>query len=319
MLPLSIIIPVWNDPQGLQRIVRQAVELQIAREIIICDDASDSDHSPDALGITGSSTTSLHYIRSPQQLGAGAMRNIGIGAATQRFVLFADSDDMLKPDIKTILQQLEGKHFDFCIFRHHDSRIIGREGTFDTEEKLWAAANATPDVRRLNARESAELAKLSAYPWNKVYRKHFLTSMNIRCTEIPVHNDIELHWTSFIAADTILCSSMMGAVHYVAEDGSRLTNRKGAERLQLFDALEATMERLRNTPESTVYIEPFLGFCYKLAGWAWNNIDPEYHSRLHRLTKKFFMENFSERQLVLTAYRNPDLVGRINKIISGGV
>ncbi|MCJ8139624.1 glycosyltransferase family 2 protein [Falsirhodobacter halotolerans] len=317
MIALSVIIPVWNDRSGLKRLVDQIIEYGIAAEIIICDDASDEDHSPAALGLEDLDHPQIIYMRSDRQQGAGAMRNYGLQAASCDHVLYFDSDDLLAPGIKDILTEIEDRHFDFCIFRHHDSRVHSHRGTFASEERLWDAARATDQVRRLNMTDAAHLAQLSAYPWNKIYRRDFLTSENIRCTEIPVHNDIELHWTSFIAATTILCTKTIGAEHFVVEGGTRLTNRRSAERLRIFEALTETAERLKRTEGSAVYVEPFIHFCCRIIGWAWNNIDEEHHSDLHTQSREFFRSNFTRPEIVLTAYRNPAAIGQINRIISG--
>lgn len=319
MIALSIIIPVWNDKTGLKRLLEQIIEYKIASEVIICDDASTDEHAPDAIGVANLDKLKWKYIRSDTQRGAGAMRNIGLKAASCRHVLFFDSDDLLAPGIVKLLQDIDGKHFDFCIFRHHDSRVVNRRGTFDAEEKLWERAGAAETPRRINMRESAELSRLSAYPWNKIYRKHFLTTEGIKCTEIPVHNDIELHWTSFIAAQTILCSSIIGAEHFVQEGGGRLTNRRSAERLKIFEALNATVERLHRTANRPFYVEPLIDFCVRTIGWAWGNIDSEHHGSFHRLSREFFLKSFTKEEITLAAYRNPASAGRLNRIISGGV
>lgn len=319
MIPLSIIIPVWNDASGLRKLVSQILDYGIAQEIIICDDASEESHDPASLGLdTGTSGVKVLYHRGEAQRGAGAMRNVGLSMAGSPFVLFFDSDDLLRPGIVDLLGQLDGKDFDFCIFRHHDSRITNREGTFESEEKHWRAANVTAEPRLAGPRDAAELVQLSAYPWNKIYRKQFLTSQGVKCTEIPVHNDIELHWTSFIAADTILCSSTIGAEHFVVEGGTRLTNRRGEERLRLFEALDASVERLHGTQNGAIYIEPLLHFCYRIIAWAWNNVDAEHHEALHRKSRVFFMNRFTPDDIRIAAYRNPSLLGKINKILAGG-
>lgn len=318
MLKPSIIIPVWNDRDGLKRLLEQIIDYGISSEVIICDDASEESHSPESLGVTNLKGLTLKYIKSKVQRGAGAMRNIGLRSASGRHVLYFDSDDLLAPGLVEILDELEGKHFDFCIFRHHDSRVLGRRGTFENEEKLWERANAKQDITRLNSKDIAELVSIAAYPWNKIYRKHFLTSQNIKCTEIPVHNDIELHWASFISADTVLCSSKIGAEHFVINGGSRLTNRRGAERLEIFKALTATVSRLQNTPNRVFYIEPFVSFSVKIIDWVRENMDPSLHGQLHRLSRNYFLNNFTQEQITIAAYKNPRIVGRLNRIVAGG-
>lgn len=296
---LSLVIPVWNDRDGLTRLLSQAVEMGVFAEIIIADDASDQDLSPKCLGFPAV------HMRSDERRGAGAMRNLGLDQVTGSHVIFFDSDDLFAPGFAGIAHSIAQEHFDFCIFRHNDSRL--HQGTFPSEERLWTLAGAAPIPA---PPYGTALCRLSAYPWNKIYRTDFLRSENIRCTEIPVHNDLELHWASFIVARRILCTTQVGAMHFVGEGGSRLTNRRGAERLRVFEALDAILIRLQSTPDAAAYTAPLIGFAEELLGWIARNMDEDHHPELDCRARAFFA-GLSPAQMTLAAYADPGLAGRI--------
>jgi glycosyltransferase involved in cell wall biosynthesis len=256
-MTLSIIIPVHNDPEGLTRLLRQLQDMAVFEQIIVSDDASDVSCCPAELGFD-EAAMGVTYLRSDRQRGAGHARNQAMAAVTSDHVLFFDSDDLLSPGfpalIQSLSQSMQDRAFDFCIFRHIDSRSRADEGVpgpMESDQRLWDALGAYQadgqadglgdslegSPRLLEAAEVATLAMVAAYPWNKIYRTGFLRDQNIRCTEIQVHNDIELHWSSFLKAERVFATTQLGCEHFVAENGTRLTNRRGRERLHVFEAL----------------------------------------------------------------------------------
>ena len=124
-MTLSLVVPVYNDRAGVQSVVRQALELNIFHQIILSDDASDqplcADDFADALSHEG---LDLQILRSDQRQGAGAARNRALEQVTGDYLLFFDSDDLLRPDLAVLWDKLQSQTdaFDFCIFHHAESR-----------------------------------------------------------------------------------------------------------------------------------------------------------------------------------------------------
>ncbi len=200
---------------------------------------------------------------------------------------------MFEDGFLAIVEALRGREsaddFDFCIFRHHDTRVLatGGEGSYPKEEGLWKAVGAQEIPAVLTQDQAAKLCSLAAYPWNKIYRTDFLRANDIRCTELPVHNDLELHWTSFLAASTILCTSTIGATHFVMEDGTRLTNRRDEDRLRVFEAFDAVQARMSQIdPYRRIsFLEPFMSFARNLMTWIRDDLPPAgpaVITRVHR-------------------------------------
>ena len=323
---LSLIIPVWNDPVGLQRVIRQAQDLGVFYEVIICDDASDKPIDINSLGLTSDFYERIICLRNSIQRGSGHARNVGLKHATGNYIIFFDSDDLFEHEFIKIVDivscQENHSDFDFCIFRHNDTRILssGGEGTFPAEEQLWQAVNAGEMPRLLREDQVTKLCKIAAYPWNKIYRTAFLRENNLQCTELPVHNDIELHWTSFLTADAILCTSLVGARHFVEEGGARLTNRRSAERLRVFEAFDAVQARLAemDARRRINFLEPFMSFARNLLRWIADNMDAEYHNGLIERAHKFFLSYLDVDLMTILAYQNPALAEDINDILIRG-
>ena len=155
------------------------------------------------------------------------------------------------------------------------------------DRDLWNAAGILPGALRSVGREAARwLVQTTNYPWNKIYRTEFLLRHQIRCSNLPVHNDIEMHWRSFLRAEDILSSDRIGVIHVVHEGGTRLTNRNGSERLQIFPQLTLISKEIRAT-DPKLFQEPFRAFLLMLFAWIEDTLQPQYRDEFRRLAKDF--------------------------------
>lgn len=307
---LAIVVPVWNLPEDLANLLRQVLEMGIFSQIVISDDGSDLSCDPAALGFSGDIPRgSLVYLKSPTRQGAGHARNVALGAVTAQNLLFFDADDRLAPDLPAILRQhLDADCPDFTIFRHSDSRVLdseGREGTFPTEEARWQRALGARTFGLLDPSEAAELCSISNYPWNKIYRTDFLRQAGIRCSETPVHNDIRLHWLSFLRAARIQADSRIGAVHVIQDRDHHLTTRRGAERLCLEGILSGLIRNLQAAPDRPILMRQFIQFADDLCRWNLDHVDAGVVPDFKRLMRRLYMQLRPEDFRIFAAWR-PD-------------
>jgi hypothetical protein len=336
-MTLSIIIPVYNDPEGLTRLLRQLQDMAVFDQIIVSDDASrdtsDVTCRPADLGFD-EAAMGVTYLRSPEQRGAGHARNQALAEVTSDHVMFFDSDDLLSPDFPGLVQSLshgmQDMAFDFCIFRHIDSRSRadgGVPGPMESDQLLWdalvagqadAQAGDLDSPRQLDPAEVATLAMVAAYPWNKIYRTGFLREHNIRCTEILVHNDIELHWSSFLRAERVFATTQLGCEHFVAENGTRLTNRRGGERLHVFEALAPLHAILTQTGNEVLFLVPMVRFYIRLFDWILQRLEAQYQESFHQKVSQFLLAQHSAATISFVAAQDPDLARQINAHIRRG-
>lgn len=319
---LTIVIPVWNDESGLRNLLKQLAGLDLFTEIIIVDDGSNEPVESGIGALESSLVGKVVWLRNDTQRGAGHARNIGLERVTSSHVIFFDSDDLLAEEFTTIVNLCvaEVEPFDFVLFRHDDSRILekGGRGSFEDDELRWSSLDGASALRVLSSSQVLSLCQISAYPWNKIYRTAFLLQNTIRCTETVVHNDIELHWSSFIVARRILATTLIGTTHFCHDGGHRLSNRRGRERLEAFQALQNTFFRIVSTPDlhRLAFLNPFLAFCFKLLSWIRSNIDPAYYGDLATHKRSFFFSVLNQNTITLVACRDPRLVQRITATLT---
>ena len=347
-LTLALVIPVWNDAEGLKRLLAQVAGLGVFSQVIVADDASDPPCSPQALGFDAAALgCEVISVRLSGQRGAGHARNRGLDRVTTSHVVFFDSDDLFTAEFRDLVADLVTNRdlaatADFTIFRHVDSRVRARGGygPLESDQAYWvqaigedpAEAVTAPPVLLTRAGALA-LCRIAAYPWNKIYRTAFLRDQGIRCTEIPVHNDVELHWMSFLKARVIAASARVGCEHFVHEEGARLTNRTGAERLRVFEALSNLFDALESGDKGGArgsrgvargadftrldYLEAYAEFLLRLFSWIRGTLEPELRAPFRARAQAFLLARLSPPLFTLIALRNPGLGARLTDALRG--
>ncbi|PCJ07327.1 MAG: hypothetical protein COB16_11630 [Rhodobacteraceae bacterium] len=302
-MTLSLVIPVCDDVAGARTVVAGAVGLGIFSQIILSDDGSEVPLSlADFADLSGLESLELDVLRSETCQGAGAARNLGLAQVRGSHVLFFDADDHLLPPLADLWHRLQGQMFDFCIFKHIEQRRrdAGIAGLFADDEARWQAVGARHLLSPLDSEMAPVLARIAAYPWNKIYRTDFLRDNDITCGQTLVHNDIVLHWLGFIQAQTILCADILCCEHVVGQARNHLTNRNGVERLQVFDALAEVMTRVGEFDPEWQFA--FTCFYLDLLGWA-----------RERIQRQWLAEFDDRAQGLLHAQIGQRLFARINR------
>lgn len=116
MIELSIIIPHYNSPDTLQKLIKSIPVLpQI--EVIVIDDNSDKyiNELKKCMENNKERNVIFDFVDLPAK-GAGAARNKGLSLATGRWVLFADADDYFVEDLWDILCPCLEKKVDAIFF-----------------------------------------------------------------------------------------------------------------------------------------------------------------------------------------------------------
>lgn len=227
-LDIALVVAARGDGSALDGLLRTARGL-FAQMIVVEDGVS---------CLTGAARPDL-TLRLPWRGGAGRARNLGLALVDCDYVLFFDADDRFGPDLPALLDDLAGRRFDICAFRHADARLA-RRGFWAEDvgaRAIWAEAGlAIGALTPVAARLRPQLACLPAYPWTRIYRTAFLREKRIGFAPTWVHNDIPPHWLGLLHAQEVLASDRIGALRQRGQD--RLSDRRGAIRADLFAALD---------------------------------------------------------------------------------
>lgn len=285
-MSLALAVPVRDDTDRLMSLLDQARILETFDQLVVVDDGSAKPlKAPKLARAIGLPNHAVRLIRHPLSRGAGAGRNAALSEVTTSHLLFFDSDDHLTGDLALLWQALQDREFDFCQFRHNETSAPDW-GLTAWDAGLWQKARIFGALAPLNAEGKPWLAQTACYPWNKIYRTAFLRDYGLHCAETPVHEDITLHWQSYLAASRILVSDRVCASHVVRADGTRETNRSGPERLVIFDILDDIAAQL-TAPDAAALRGPFAAFALHLFSWIRLNLRPAYHATLESRAGRF--------------------------------
>lgn len=125
----SIIIPVYNTEHYLEACLNSLIsQLQPDDEIILVNDGSTDGSGNICEKISKQHTHFLQYINKGNK-GPSSARNVGIASATKDYVLFIDSDDMVKDNYLTTLRSnlSDNKEIDVLMFGFEtfpDGRVV---------------------------------------------------------------------------------------------------------------------------------------------------------------------------------------------------
>ncbi len=322
-MKLALAIPVWNDTPGLAALLAQARRMGCFDQVVVVDDGSDTpvdlndrevfDDLPGA---------DIILLRNDTPHGAGQARNRALEAVTASHLVFFDSDDQFTTQFAPLWRSLERRVFDFCLYKHNDNRVLARGGWGQgaQDNALWRLAGcAVGALQVVDETAAAWLAETSNYPWNKIYRTAFLREYGLRFSEIPVHNDLALHWMCFAHGRNILASDRVAATHFVHPAGARLTNRRGSERLRVFEPLNEVVAHIRaGKGRNSALMLALLRFASGLTSWIRGNIDPALHGDLDRLAARFFARHLDSGSFQILIRSDPVLALRLNLLMAMG-
>ncbi len=101
---LSILLPVYNEEDNLERLLQRLLAVDLDKEVIAVDDCS-KDGSPAILERHASSN--LVVVHHPLNQGKGAAVRTGLAHATGEYVIIQDADNELDPnDIPRMLEPI---------------------------------------------------------------------------------------------------------------------------------------------------------------------------------------------------------------------
>ena len=185
---VSVIIPHYNSPEKLERMLESIDLKEDDVQVIVVDDRSDKD--TDKLSdIRRRYSKKVEFYRNNKgKKGAGTARNIGLRHAMGKWLLFADADDYFTDGAwETIRDACENSDAEVIYFS--PTSVI--EGTSEESDRHKYLAEMVREYADKGDRES-ELALRSGFdsPVSKLIRRELVEENGIRFDETPIANDV---------------------------------------------------------------------------------------------------------------------------------
>lgn len=162
MKKISVIVPVYNVEDYLERMLISLIEQSYKNlEIILIDDGS-TDGSGQICDKYANIDERIKVVHKKNE-GVAVVRNLGIKLATGKYIGFVDSDDVIHKDMFMILvQNLENNKADISVCGY-SSFINVPEFDISNENKLLNKEDALRDI--------ISDGVVGNFLWNKLFKK----------------------------------------------------------------------------------------------------------------------------------------------------
>lgn len=191
----SIIIPHKDITDLLQRCLNSIPEREDV-QIIIVDDNSNTEIVDFSL-FPGLKRKNVEIIFSKEEGNAGYARNLGLGIAKGKWILFLDADDIFNDCLNNILDEYINDPADIIYFKNNS---IHKASNKKLNRGKWL--NEFVDIYFDNPKKGEKLLRyLFVVPWGKLIKKNLIDTFLIKFDETKINNDITFSYlTGFHAA-----------------------------------------------------------------------------------------------------------------------
>lgn len=229
---LSIVIPVYNSPISLGRLIYSICKENQSTDIIIVDDKSnDIDKSAIEnviLSFRNKFTNNIYFFENETHIkSAGTSRNIGLKKINSKWVVFADADDYFMDGWYRELKKWMLRDNDIVFFTPTSRRVEnGGESVRHVPFELMIN-----NYRRKSNKKIDELKLRTRFvvPWSKLYKVSFLKENGIYFDEVIASNDVMFSIKSGMKADKINTSNRV--IYCVTEGEGTLTSHISFEKI----------------------------------------------------------------------------------------
>lgn len=306
MIEISVIIPVYNAAEFLEKAVHSAALFDEVKEIILAEDRS-TDHSLEICKRLISEIPKVKLFQHPngENRGAGASRNLGIDHATSDFIAFLDADDYYLPNRFDAEKRLFSDPDIEGVFGAIGTEYLTEKGKQEFQSKFKEVSLSTvnypaegEEVFRGLLSLTPEVFGTSFHLNSLTVRKLSLDRNNIRFNEaLRVHQDTELimrlAYHCYLKTGSIDEAIAIRGIH----DDNRIT------------------KIIKYTPQ---YNQRQFLLWKSMYKWAASNpIAPEYKKRIYLIYKSFdlslkkglikygclFLELLKNPEIAKTKYR----------------
>lgn len=192
---VSILIPVYKTEKYLARCLTSVINQSLREiEIIVIDDHS-PDNSIEIIHEFLSKDHRIKLIRNTKNMGLGAARNIGINAATGKYLMFVDSDDWIHFDSCRVLYEVAETH--------HLQILEGYYSNTDRYIKDSAHYAYSSNYKVYKGDEYLSYYNYVVMIWNKIWLRSFVKEQNLRCAENQYYEEIIFTLPGIIKSDRV--------------------------------------------------------------------------------------------------------------------
>ncbi len=180
MPQISVIIPVYNVENYVEKCLRSILEQTFTDIEVICVDNGSSDNSLKVLENLAAEDSRVRIFSMANQ-GPGACRNKGLDEAKGEYILFVDSDDFLAPSAcETLLNALKKDNLDIVVCRFYNYHNDSGQAAPSSAGLELAHKDTLDRDKGDSVEEFAKFAFACSFVWGRLYRREIIENNKIR-------------------------------------------------------------------------------------------------------------------------------------------
>ncbi|KAF1305577.1 glycosyltransferase family 2 protein, partial [Candidatus Enterococcus willemsii] len=186
-MKLSVIIPIYNVENYLERCLESIVNQDMSDvEIILVNDGS-TDNSKKICQVYEKKFSNIKLLNKKNS-GTGESRNLGLEIAEGEYIYFCDPDDYIETDLFNNISKMINSNQDVYMFGYwneieYDGRIVSSTESCVFKNKSYTRVDFLESFSELFC------TNMLYTLWNKVYKKTFLKNNNIIFSNSPMGQD----------------------------------------------------------------------------------------------------------------------------------
>jgi glycosyltransferase involved in cell wall biosynthesis len=236
---VSIIVPVYKTPVDLlQRFLQSALSQTLSGiQLIAVDDASPDD-CPEILDAVAADDDRVSVLHRTTNGRAGMARGDGMDLVKGDYVLFADADDFMQPDMCETLYGLALKYDADIVacawaIRDQDGNLVGRGYLPDRRYNLTSTCQRAQGYRLLNYAL-----------WNKIFRHEAIAPLCFEKFEANIGEDTLFNIAALCRSRTMVTTAYSGYDYFVHVASATGRSSKGMPYLR---TLAISGDRIKQT------------------------------------------------------------------------
>lgn len=198
---ISVIIPVYNSEKHLRQALQSAADQTFKDIEVLCVDNASKDGSPEIIKEFSARYPNFHYLYKEGGMAGGA-RNEGLNHAKGKYILFFDSDDILKPDACEILyKKAEEEKAELATASFRRINELGKKIS-DYKAKDIPPVLSRPPATRANFLFIG--AGIIGRPWGSLIKRSLIEDNNLRFPEGRSAEDVPFMGALFALANKFI-------------------------------------------------------------------------------------------------------------------
>ena len=268
---VSIIIPVYNTEKYLKQSLDSVINQSLKDIEIICINDGSTDNSLQILEEYSRQDERIKIITQPNQ-GQASARNLGMSFATGEYIGFLDSDDWVE---NTAFEQLYYKSNNNDIIMAPAIVYNQTQNSYDYKDSYFSLDIIPEELfnREFSYNDCSDfIFRICVAPWNKLYKRQFLTDNNILFPQNLIFEDNLFTIKALLKSKSI--KAIKTPLFYYRIDTENSTThssgKKDYKKLDIFKILKLEEDFLKEVNEYK-NLETYFKFHRKSTLFYWQN------------------------------------------------